>query len=390
MAGLAEAHGPNDDNFWTWREWMYKFLDRLTPEDVEAIAAQAFMEMLETGFTRAAEFHYLHHDPAGSPYANLAETGERICAAANETGIGLTLLPVFYAQGGFDRAPPAPGQRRFLNGLDQFERLLRRSGDALSRLPDGRLGVAPHSLRAVSVEDLIPLVEMGIGGPLHIHVSEQEREVVDCLAWCGLRPVEKLMELVDVDPRWCLIHATHLSAREVALVAKSGAVVGLCPITEANLGDGVFPASAYLKAGGQIAIGTDSNVEISAPGELRMMEYAQRLNSRGRNVLSDPRCPSTGRHLFSKAVIGGGLATGGEPGLWVGGVADIVGVDADTLALPGLRGDSLIDSVVFAPARRPFASVWRRGVEVVKDGEHIRRSEISRRFRQVVRRIVAD
>ena len=390
MAGLAEVRGPSDDDFWTWRAWMYKFLDQLTPDDIEAIAAQAFTEMLEGGFTRVAEFHYLHHAATGAPYGNLAETAERISAAAAETGIGLTLLPVFYAQGGFDAAPPTAGQRRFLNDLDRFEGLLQQSAEALRPLPDAALGVAPHSLRAVSPEALVRVAGMLADGPIHIHVSEQQKEVADCLAWCGLRPVEKLMDLVEVDARWSLIHATHLSAGEVARVAASGAVVGLCPITEANLGDGVFPAPAYLQAGGRIAIGTDSNIEISAPAELRMMEYAQRLQGRSRNVLSDQDCPSTARNLFSKALLGGAAATGASAGLAVGAAADIVGVDPGALALPGLSFDRLVDSLVFAPVGRPFASVWRRGVQVVKNGRHIRRSQIADRFARVVQRIVND
>src|SRR5690606_11701310 len=281
MAGLAETRGPSGDSFWTWRQVMYGFLGALTPEDVEAVAAYAFLEMLEGGFTAVAEFHYLHHGPDGAPYANLAEHCERIAAAAETTGIGLTLLPVFYAQGGFGAQPANEGQRRLLNDPERFAQLLEGARKAVASLPDARVGIAPHSLRAVTPESLAAVLPLAEGGPVHIHIAEQVKEVEDCLAWSGRRPVEWLLDNAPVDGRWCLIHATHLTDAEVGGIARSGAVAGLCPITEANLGDGIFAGVEFAGQGGLYGVGSDSNIEITAPGELRQLEYSQRLALRG-------------------------------------------------------------------------------------------------------------
>ncbi len=285
MAGLAETRGPENDNFWTWREVMYRFLDRLSPEDVEAIAVLAYAEMLERGFTRVGEFHYLHHDPSGAPYADIAELAERIAAAARETGIGLTLLPVFYAHSNFGGAAPVPGQRRFINGVDGFARLTEACAKIAASLDGANMGVAPHSLRAVTADELAAIVPLAKGGPVHIHAAEQTKEVEDSLAWSGARPVEWLLDNASLDARWCLVHATHMTATETEHLARSGATAGLCPITEANLGDGVFPADGFLSSGGHFGIGTDSNVLIDAAGELRALEYAQRLAHRARNLI---------------------------------------------------------------------------------------------------------
>ncbi|MGE8212550.1 MAG: formimidoylglutamate deiminase, partial [Stenotrophomonas sp.] len=244
MAGLTEVGGRSGDSFWSWRELMYRFLDRLDPDTFQAIAAQAYMEMLESGFTRVGEFHYLHHAEDGSRYANPAEMASRVAAAATETGLGLTLLPVFYAHSDFGGAAPVPAQRRFLHDLDGFARLLEGCGEALAKIPDAVLGLAPHSLRACTPQQLQALVDMA-AGPIHIHIAEQTREVDACLAWSGQRPVQWLYDHAPVDARWCLVHATHVDAREVQQMAASGAVVGLCPITEANLGDGLFPMRDY-------------------------------------------------------------------------------------------------------------------------------------------------
>ncbi len=316
MAGLAERRGgPYHDDFWTWREAMYRFVDRLDPDDVEAVAAFAFAEMLETGFTRAGEFHYLHHDPTGQPYAHAAELATRIVAAAAATGIGLTLLPVFYAHANFGGLPPLPGQRRFVTSLDGFARLLDEARRAAAVLPGAVVGVAPHSLRAVTPDELAEVVRLGVG-PIHIHVAEQTREVDDCLAWSGRRPVEWLLNHQPVDSRWCLIHATHTVAAELSGVAARGAVAGLCPITEANLGDGVFDIRTFRAVGGRFGIGTDSNVLIDAAGELRQIEYAQRLTTRRRNVLASDAHPSTGRTLFAAALAGGRRRSGSRPAGW--------------------------------------------------------------------------
>ena len=248
MAGLAETRGPGEDSFWSWRTTMYRFALSMAPEHVEAVAAQLYMEMLEAGFGRVGEFHYLHHDADGSPYADPAEMAVRIAAASAETGIGLTLLPVFYAHSGFGAAAPAEGQRRFINDIDGYGRLMERAAEIVAALPGGRLGIAPHSLRAVTPGELAAILPLAKGGPVHIHVAEQVKEVEDCVAWSGARPVEWLLANAPVDGRWCLIHATHLTAAESRDMARSGAVAGLCPITEANLGDGIFDAPAFLGA----------------------------------------------------------------------------------------------------------------------------------------------
>jgi formiminoglutamate deiminase len=390
MAGLTEYRGGGEDDFWTWRELMYRFLDRLTPDDVQAITAKAYAEMLEGGFTRVGEFHYLHHDPAGRPYRRLSEMAWRIAAAAETTGIGLTLLPVYYAQGGFGGAPPAPGQRRFLNDAERFARLLEESRGAVAGLPDARLGVAPHSLRAVTPRDLKAIVPLAGPGGVHIHAAEQVKEVDDCVAWSGQRPVEWLLNEAGLDDRWRLIHATHLTASETRRLARSGAVVGLCPITEANLGDGIFPAQAYLGDGGTMAIGTDSNVLIDPAQELRTLEYGQRLTRRARNVLAAPDRPSTGATLFARALAGGAQALG-EPttGLAVGASADIVSLDADHAALVGRSGDALLDGWIFAGDGRCVETVWRRGERVVEHGRHRGAERIGAAYATTLRKLLA-
>src|SRR5262245_26678295 len=324
MAGLAETRGNVADTFWTWRETMYRFALAMTPEEAEAVATLLYVEMLEQGFTRVGEFHYLHHDRDGRPYGNLAEMAERIVAAAAATGIGLTLLPTFYAHGSFGGAAPHDGQRRFICSVDLFAKLMAAAREAARALPGTNLGIAPHSLRAVAPEELLHIVPLAEGGPVHIHAAEQVREVEDCVAWSGRRPVQWLLDHAEVDDRWQLVHATHMTADETSRLAASGAVAGLCPITAANLGDGGVPAEAYLAAGGAMGIGTDSNVMIDAAEELRLMEYAQRLTYRRRNVLASSGRPSVGGTLFGKAVQGGARALGVEGGLAVGAPADLV------------------------------------------------------------------
>jgi formiminoglutamate deiminase len=388
MAGLAETRGPEGDNFWTWREVMYRFLDRLGPDDVEAISALAYVEMLERGFTRVGEFHYLHNDTAGRPYADIAELTHRVIAAAQAAGIALTLLPVFYAHGNFGGAPPSAGQRRFLSDPDSFADLVAASRLALAGIPDAGLGVAPHSLRAATPEELVRIVALAPEGPIHIHAAEQIREVNDCIQWSGARPVEWLLDHADIDRRWCLVHATHMTAEEIRTLAKTGAVAGLCPVTEANLGDGFFPAGDYLAAQGAIGIGSDSNVLIDAAGELRALEYAQRLSLRARNVLAPRPGQSSGRFLFDGALAGGAQALG-QPstGLCEGAPADIVSFDPADPAYAGHVGDRLLDSWIFAGG--PVDAVWRRGQKLVSGGRHHRRPEIARRFTAAVTRIVA-
>jgi formimidoylglutamate deiminase len=392
MAGLAEHRGfgvvgESDDNFWSWREVMYRFLDQLTPDDVEAVAAMAYAEMLETGYTHVGEFHYLHNDSDGRAYSNPAEMAVRIAAAAQATGIGLTLLPVFYAHSNFGGQAPNHGQRRFIHDLDSFARLLDACRPLL--LDGNQLGIAPHSLRAVTPEELATLITMDARGPIHIHAAEQEREVQDSLAFSGKRPVEWLLDRVGLDARWCLIHATHLTDSETDALAASGAVAGLCPITEANLGDGIFPAMRFLEAGGRIGTGTDSNILIDPAQEMRALEYSQRLTHRARNVLASDTHPSVARRLFGAALAGGAQAMGIAPGLAVGHPADFVTLNADHPALHGRKGDQLLDNWVFAARNSCIDTVWKRGKRLVSGGRHKDCDGLTRRYLKVVERIMA-
>lgn len=387
MAGLAEIRGPSSDSFWSWREVMYRFALAMTPEQVEAVASQLYVEMLEAGFSRVGEFHYLHHDRNGSPYANIAEMAERIAAASVETGIGLTLLPVFYAHSGFGGAAANEGQRRFINDTNRFARLFEKCGDALSGIDGAVLGLAPHSLRAATPDELAAVTAM-TGGPIHIHIAEQVKEVEDCLAWSGARPVDWLLGHADVDKRWCLIHATHMTEAETIALARTGAVAGLCPITEANLGDGVFSAPLFVEHGGKFGVGSDSNVEIGVADELRMLEYSQRLAYRARNVLAAPG-QSTGRALFDAALGGGAQALGAGPaGLAAGSTADFVSLDPNHPTLAGKSGDAILDAWIFARGGK-VDCVWAHGRKLVSGGAHFRRDAIAARFRNVMMELTA-
>lgn len=385
MAGMVERRGATQDSFWSWRTLMYRFALSMTPEQVEAVAAQLYMEMLETGFGRVGEFHYLHHDKDGGHYDNIAELAERIAAAASQTGISLTLLPVLYAHSGFGGQPPVDGQRRFINSTDSFSQLLEGCRRAVSGLPDSVIGVAPHSLRAVTPEELIFAAQLAPDAPLHIHIAEQMKEVEDCIAWSGMRPVDWLLDNADVTNRWCLIHATHMTEAETRGVARRGAIAGLCPITEANLGDGTFSAVEFLKHGGAFGIGSDSNVLIGVGEELRQLEYSQRLAHRARNVIA-PANGSTGRTLFDGALAGGASALGAKAGIAVGNAADFCSLNVD--AAPYLQGDDILDGWIFGNLVRP-CDVWIGGKAVVRDGIHIRRDEIARRFQHTMRQLLS-
>lgn len=387
MAGLAEVRGEAADSFWSWREVMYRFALSMTPEQAQAIAAQLYVEMLEAGFTRVGEFHYLHHDRDGRPYADIAEMANRIVAAAGATGIGLTLLPVFYARSGFGGAAPHQGQRRFLNDLNGFAKLVERCRESVRVLNQAVLGVAPHSLRAATPEELREVVQLAREGPIHIHIAEQVKEVEDCLAWSGSRPVEWLLANEEVDARWCLIHATHMTDRETEAAALSGAVAGLCPITEANLGDGIFPAAGFRRHGGSFGVGSDSNVLIGVADELRQLEYSQRLAQRARNVVAEPG-RSTGRTLFDAALAGGAQALGAGPvGLESNAPADLVALDTAETGLGEAVGDTILDSWIFSGRIRPDC-VWVAGRKWVAEGRHVAREAIAARFRQAMRELL--
>lgn len=390
MAGLAELRGDSTDTFWTWRETMYRFALAMTPDDVAAVATLLYVEMLEQGFTRVGEFHYLHHDRDGSHYADPAEMATRIAEASEASGIALTLLPSFYAHGSFGGVAPHDGQRRFICSVDQFAKLMAASRKAIATLPGANIGIAPHSLRAVAPDELTAIIPLADGGPIHIHAAEQVKEVEDCLAWSGRRPVQWLLEHVPVDQRWCLIHATHTTNEEVNAFAKTGAVAGLCPITEASLGDGIFPAREFLDAGGLFGVGTDSNVLVGVADELRQLEYGQRLKHRARNVLSGGAGRSTGRTLFDHAFAGGARALA-QPiaGLTPGARADIVTLDTAHPSLAGRTRDAVIDGWIFAAGNGTIDCVWAGGNKVVESGRHKLRQAARERFNASVRRLVA-
>ena len=390
MAGLAERRGPTADSFWTWREVMYHFLQRLSPDDVEAITAFAYMEMLEAGFTTVGEFHYLHHDVDGRPYANPGEMAERIAAASAQTCIGLTLLPSFYAYGGFGGAPPVAGQRRFINDPDRFLDLVQRARATVATLPEGRVGIAPHSLRAVTPATLRAICRATPDGPIHIHAAEQLREVEECVAALGRRPVEWLLENAALDSRWCVIHATHTTPGEIAALAASQAMVALCPLTEASLGDGLFDGAAYLAAGGRFGIGTDSNIQIDAAAELRQLEYGQRLARRARNVMTLVEGEATGRRLYATALAAGAQALQRPIGaLAVGSRADIVLLDDDHPDLTARDGDHWLDAWIFVAGRSAVKTVLVGGTTVVEAGRHTLRMAITARFKAVVAKLAA-
>lgn len=385
MAGMTEARTAGRDSFWTWRTLMYRFLDHLTPEDVEAIAALAMVEMAEAGYAAVTEFHYLHHQPGGGAYGDPAEMSARIVAAAAETGLGLTLLPVLYQQGGCDGRALQGGQLRFGCDPDRFPRLFEAAARALAVLPaDARLGVAPHSLRAVSREALALVPDLASGGPIHMHLAEQEAEVAEVQAAYGARPVEWARANLPLGPGWCLIHCTQMQPHETAGLAASGVVAGLCPITEASLGDGIFDAVGWQAAAGGFGVGTDSNIRISLAEELRLVEYSQRLRHRCRAILATDTL-STGRVLYAGAAEGGAQAAGRASGrIAVGAVADLLALDTSDAALAGHRGDTLIDAFVFAGHDRLVTDLWSAGRHIVRNGRHIARQTVEARYRRVI------
>ncbi|MDB5986434.1 MAG: N-formimino-L-glutamate deiminase [Nevskia sp.] len=393
MAGLTEKGGPQGDSFWSWRKLMYGFLENLMPDDVEVIARQLYIEMLKAGYTAVAEFHYLHHDANGQPYANRAETGERIAAAARDSGIALTLLPVFYAHGNFGGMAPAVGQRRFINSVEGFSRILESLAGTVKLHPAQRIGVAPHSLRAATPEELSAVVAalncIDASAPIHIHVAEQQKEVDDCLGWSGLRPVAWLLQHAPIDARWCLIHATHMDNQETQLLARSGAVAGLCPTTEGDLGDGFFNAAMYLRASGRIGIGGDSHAAVDPFLELRLFEYGQRLKMERRNVLAFAIGDSLGGQLYRASCAGGAQALGQNVGqLAVGCRADWVVLNDDDAALAEHSGDGLLDAAIFGPVRAPVRDVMVAGQWRVRDGVHPNGAASLQRYRQVMRRLL--
>ncbi len=385
MAGMTEYRLAGRDSFWTWRELMYRFTAHLTPDQVQASAALVYLEMQEAGYAAVGEFHYLHHQPGGQPYDRLAELSDRIMAAAGETGIGLTHLPVLYSYAGVGEKPLEAGQARFGNDVDRFCALVDQSRGAHGELPpDCRVGIAPHSLRATSPADLAQVIAAQGTGPIHIHIAEQPKEVAEVQAGLGARPVEWLLANAPVDANWCLIHATQMTEAETRAMAASGAVAGLCPITEANLGDGPFNGPTYLAADGTFGVGSDSNVLISLTEELRTLEYSQRLRDLSRNVLVVGE-GSVGQTLYCGAAMGGAQALDRDAGqIAEGKLADLVAIDSQNPALCALRSDQVLDGLVFAARDSVVTDLWSAGRHQVRNGRHIHRDRIIATYRTAI------
>ena len=389
MAGLAEVAANPDDSFWTWRDLMYRLVERLDPEQFEVIARQLYIEMLKSGYTSVAEFHYVHHDGQGQAYADPAELSLRIGNAARDAGIGLTLLPVLYSHAGFGGQAPNPGQRRFVHSTDSYLRLIERLRAAQAGQALQQLGLCFHSLRAVTPEQIAAVLAADRSDcPIHIHIAEQQKEVSDCLAWSGLRPLHWLFEHVPVDQRWCLVHATHANAEEVGSMARSGSVAGLCLTTEANLGDGIFPAVDYIAQGGRLGIGSDSHVSVSVAEELRWLEYGQRLRDQKRNRIYRRDQPMIGRSLFDAAVAGGAQALGQPVGvLEVGKRADLVVLDGDDPYIATAVGDGILNRWLFAGGDRQVRDVMVAGRWVIREGRHAAQEQTQQAFAQVLRQM---
>lgn len=386
MAGLTEVADNPEDSFWTWRDLMYRLVGRLNPDQMEAIARYLYIDMLKAGYTSVAEFHYLHHDLDGRPYADPAEMAMRILAAAESTGIAVTLLPVMYAHGGFGGKEPNAGQRRFIHRTDDYLKLLQQLAP-LCNQRKRRLGACFHSLRAVTPEEISTVLdETRDGRPLHIHIAEQQKEVDDCMAWSGRRPIQWLYDNYGVDDRWCLIHATHADEQEVRLMAQSGAVVGICPTTEANLGDGLFPAIDYARQGGRFGIGSDSHVSLSVVEELRWLEYGQRLKHERRNRLHGSERKNIGAYLYAACVAGGAQALGQPIGeIQAGQRADFVVLNGAHPLLAHMKGDDILSRWLFGGTDRLVKDVMVGGDWVIQDGHHASEVEAGRRFAEVIR-----
>lgn len=387
MAGMTETRGSDpQDSFWSWRKLMYRFLNHLNPDDIESIAAFGQMEMLEAGYTSVGEFHYLHHQPDGRPYAHRAEMCERLIAAAEHSGMGLTLLPVLYEQGGCDGRALTGGQKRFGNTFDEFSQLFQQAESCVQAYAtNANLGIAPHSLRAVSRESLHEAVALKAGRPLHLHIAEQQAEVEELLAEYEAAPVNWLLDNHHVDESWCLIHATQMQLEETGKLAVSGAIAGLCPITESNLGDGIFNGAAYQQSGGVWGIGTDSNIRIALSEELRTLEYSQRLRDRNRAVYASVE-RSTGRTLYEDAAKGGAMALQRNSGaMGVGYQADLVALDLDSPSFIAVDGDNRLDAWLFASDDSLITDVWANGNHRVKQGHHVNREPIEDRYRATMK-----
>ncbi|HHQ4309143.1 TPA: formimidoylglutamate deiminase [Serratia fonticola] len=387
MAGLAEVAGNPQDSFWTWRDLMYRLVQRLTPEQVGVIARQLYIEMLKGGYTQVAEFHYLHHTPEGKAYADRGEMTGRLSEAALQAGIGMTLLPVLYSYAGFGAQPAQAGQRRFIQSAESYLEQQQVIARQLAGQPLQNQGLCFHSLRAVELGQMQQILAASDQTlPVHIHIAEQQKEVNDCLAWSGQRPVAWLYEHLPVDSRWCLVHATHLDREELEQLARSKAVAGLCPTTEANLGDGIFPGDSYLHHQGRWGIGSDSHVSLNVVEELRWFEYGQRLRDQRRNRLTTPEQPAVADVLYQQALRGGAQACGTATGkLVVGYRADWLVLDGDDPYLASAPDASILNRWLFAGGKEQIRDVFVAGRQVIEQGRHALQQQSSAEFLQVLK-----
>lgn len=394
FAGFSEQGSESNDSFWTWRAIMYKFLDQLTSEDAELIATQLYIEMVKMGYTRVAEFHYLHHQVGGDAYEPLSTMAKAIFNAAKQSGIGLTLLPVLYRHSGFGEQTPNEGQARFINSVEQFNRLVSDCFDLSAEYENTNVGIAPHSLRAVDQASLLNAVEhvrrLDPTAPIHIHIAEQQKEVNDCLNYYQKRPVQWLIDNVNLDQHWCLIHATHIDENERQGIVKSGAIAGICPTTEANLGDGIFPMQEFVSEGGTWAIGSDSHISVSPVEELRWLEYGQRLIKQQRAILATDEQKSVGRHMWEQAAIGGAQSCSQKTGQIAPGMqADFIVIDEEKLGAYAHSEQHLLDSLVFATHASLVKDVMINGHWVVNNYEHALAKETHQAFSQLLGRLSA-
>ena len=404
FAGFSEQGSEGQDSFWTWRKIMYQFLAQLTEIDAKNIAKQLYIEMLKMGYTRVAEFHYLHHDLDGSTYnaspiaensTSLATMAQAIFDAAKESGIGLTLLPVLYQHSSFGAKSPSDGQKRFINSTEQFNQLVSDCFTLSEQYSNTNVGIAPHSLRAVDKTSLLSAVEhvrsLDNQAPIHIHISEQQKEVDDCLAHFGKRPVQWLLDNVELDKYWCLIHATHINESERKGIIAKEAIAGICPTTEANLGDGIFPTTAFLAEKGTIAIGSDSHISVNPIEELRWLEYAQRLIKQQRAILATDEEASVGQNLWQQAAVGGAQSTNSNTGcLAIGKQADLLVLDKNKTKLFANANQHILDSMIFASQQNPVSDVMVNGVWQIKAQQHSEQEQASDNFANLLVRLSAS
>lgn len=395
FAGFSEQGSEGQDSFWTWRSIMYKFLQQLNAEDAQVIATQLYIEMLKMGYTRVAEFHYLHHDIDGKNHQSLSAMAQAIFKAAQQSGIGITLLPVLYRFSGFGAQPSSDGQKRFINSSEQFNTLVSECFELAKEQDNANVGIAPHSLRAVDKNSLMTAVEhvrsLDEHAPIHIHIAEQQKEVEDCLAHYGQRPVQWLLENAPLDEQWCLIHATHIDDQERKGIIKANAIAGICPTTEANLGDGIFPTDEFLQENGTFAIGSDSHISVNPIEELRWLEYAQRLAKQQRALLATSEQKSVGHNLWQRAAKGGAQSTNTEAGeLAIGKQADLLVLDDSQMRLFAHEQQHLLDSLIFASQKNPIRDVMVYGQWQIKAGEHQLAETSANNFAALLSRLSAE